>query len=62
MESRKSWIFIYLTNICLQATFIAVKACFKVSKAYILKSRIFPSILKLMFLMDGREMYKEYFE
>lgn len=62
MESSKSWNFMCLSNLCLQATYTAFKTCFKVSKAYILTSRIFPSILKLMFLVDRREMYKEYFE
>lgn len=45
-----------------KATFTVFKIYFKMFKAYILKSRIFPLILKLVFLVDGREMCKEYFE
>lgn len=62
MESSKSWNFICLSNLCLHATFIIFKTYFKMYKAYILRSRIFPLILKLIFLADGREIYKEYFD
>lgn len=62
MKSSKSWNFMCLSKLGLQATFIVFKICFKVFKAYILKSRVFHLILKLVFLVDGKEMCKEYFE